>query len=93
MEQNILQFNQNVQNFFNVHENMWEKVQEFYYGKNPLNEALAKVNNDDMAVFFEALAKNPTRLMEMQFKWWQGQMQIYQNVMLRGVMGVRWNPS
>jgi polyhydroxyalkanoate synthase len=92
MEQNILQFNQNVQNFFNVHENMWEKVQEFYYGKNPLNEALAKVNNDDMAVFFEALAKNPTRLMEMQFKWWQGQMQIYQNVMLRGVMGSQVEP-
>ncbi|MHA3117186.1 class I poly(R)-hydroxyalkanoic acid synthase [Acinetobacter sp. ANC 4635] len=92
MQQNILQFNQNVQNFFNVHENMWEKVQEFYYGKNPLNEALAKVNNEDMAVFFEALAKNPTRLMEMQCKWWQGQMQIYQNVMLRGVMGTQVEP-
>ncbi|MHA3081592.1 class I poly(R)-hydroxyalkanoic acid synthase [Acinetobacter sp. ANC 5383] len=92
MEQNILQFNQNVQNFFNVHENMWEKVQEFYYGKNPLNEALAKVNNDDMAVFFDALAKNPARLMEMQCKWWQGQMQIYQNVMLRGVMGTQVEP-
>ena len=36
-------------------------------------------------MFFEALSKNPARLMEMQSSWWQGQMQIYQNVMMRSV--------
>ncbi len=85
MEQNVLQFNQNVQRFFDVNEEMWKKVQEFYYGDNPLNDALSKVNSEDMAIFFEALAKNPARMIEMQSKWWVGQLQIYQNVMLRSV--------
>ncbi len=71
--------------FFDVHEEIWKKVQEFYYGDNPLNDALSKVNSEDMNLFFQALTKNPARLIEMQSKWWIGQMQIYQNIMLRSV--------
>lgn len=85
MQQNLFQFNQNVQRFFDVHEEIWKKVQEFHYGDNPLNDALSKVNNEDMTLFFQALTKNPARLIEMQSKWWIGQMQIYQNIMLRSV--------
>ena len=85
MQQNLFQFNQNVQHFFDVHEEIWKKVQEFYYGDNPLNDALSKVNSEDMNLFFQALTKNPARLIEMQSKWWIGQMQIYQNIMLRSV--------
>ena len=85
MQQNLFQFNQNVQRFFDVHEEIWKKVQEFYYGDNPLNDALSKVNSEDMNLFFQALTKNPARLIEMQSKWWIGQMQIYQNIMLRSV--------
>lgn len=47
-----------------------KKVQEFYYGDNPLNDALSKVNSEDMNLFFQALTKNPARLIEMQSKWW-----------------------
>jgi polyhydroxyalkanoate synthase len=38
-----------------------------------------------MSLFFEALSKNPARMMEMQWSWWQGQIQIYQNVLMRSV--------
>jgi polyhydroxyalkanoate synthase len=46
---------------------------------------LAQLNKEDMSLFFEALSKNPARMMEMQWSWWQGQIQIYQNVLMRSV--------
>lgn len=62
-----------------------KNFQEFYYGQSPINEALAQLNKEDMSLFFEALSKNPARMMEMQWSWWQGQIQIYQNVLMRSV--------
>ncbi len=75
--------NENIRQFFNMHEGIMKKVQEFYFGDNPINAALAKLNEEDMQAFFGALAKNPSLMMEVQFKWWQGQMEIYRNVMMR----------
>lgn len=76
---------QNIRDFFSVNEDMLKKVQEFYFGDNPVNAALAKINQEDLQTFFDALAHNPARLMELQFRWWQGQMDIYRNVMERAL--------
>ena len=47
-----------------------------------MSVTIAKVG---VSLFFEALSKNPARMMEMQWSWWQGQIQIYQNVLMRSV--------
>lgn len=85
MNQNSFQFKENILHFFSSHDDIWKKLQEFYYGQSPINDALAQLNKEDMSMFFEALSKNPARLMEMQWSWWQGQIQIYQNVLMRSV--------
>ena len=85
MNPNSFQFKENILQFFSVHDDIWKKLQEFYYGQSTINEALAQLNKEDMSLFFEALSKNPARMMEMQWSWWQGQMQIYQNVLMRSV--------
>ena len=82
---NSFQFKENILQFFSVHDDIWKKLQEFYYGQSPINEAVAQLNKEDMSLFFEALSKNPARMMEMQWSWWQGQIQIYQNVLMRSV--------
>ena len=84
MNPNSFQFKENILQFFSVHDDIWKKLQE-YYGQSPINEALAQLNKEDMSLFFEALSKNPARMMEMQWSWWQGQIQIYQNVLMRSV--------
>ena len=76
---------QTIRDFFSVNDDMLKKVQEFYFGDNPVNAALAQINREDLQTFFDALAKNPARLMELQFRWWQGQMEIYRNVMMRAL--------
>ena len=85
MKQNSFQFKENILQFFSSHDDIWKKLQEFYYGQSPINDALTQLNKEDMSMFFEALSKNPARVMDMQWSWWQGQMQIYQNVMMRSV--------
>lgn len=85
MNPNSFQFKENILQFFSVHDDIWKKLQEFYYGQSPINEALAQLNKEDMSLFFEALSKKPARMMEMQWSWWQGQIQIYQNVLMRSV--------
>ena len=85
MNPNSFQFKENILQFFSVHDDIWKKLQEFYYGQSPINEALAQLNKEDMSLFFEALSKNPARMMEMQWSWWQGQIHIYQNVLMRSV--------
>ena len=85
MNPNSFQFKENILQFFSVHDDIWKKLQEFYCGQSPINEALAQLNKEDMSLFFEALSKNPARMMEMQWSWWQGQIQIYQNVLMRSV--------
>ena len=85
MNPNSFQYKENILQFFSVHDDIWKKLQEFYYGQSPINEALAQLNKEDMSLFFEALSKNPARMMEMQWSWWQGQIQIYQNVLMRSV--------
>lgn len=72
-----------IQQWFNLNEEIWQKIQEFYYGENPVSDALAKLNAADVAQFYEAVSRNPAHLMQLQMNWWQGQMEIYRNVYLR----------
>jgi len=41
MNPNSFQFKENILQFFSVHDDIWKKLQEFYYGQSPINEALA----------------------------------------------------
>lgn len=85
MEQSELQHAETMQKFFEYNEEVWKKVQELYFGENPISKAIAKVNTSDLAEFYSVLSSNPMRLIEIQMKWWQGQMEIYKNVLARAV--------
>lgn len=74
-----------LQKYLDMQEEFWKKIQDFYFDNNPLSDALAKSAQADMKYFIEAIEKNPSRMMELQCKWWQGQLQIYQNVMMRSL--------
>ena len=85
MSQAQFKLNESVQQFLQYNDDTWKKLQDFYFGDNPVSEAVAKLNAEDLAKFYEALATNPMRMMELQMKWWQGQMDIYKNIMLRSM--------
>lgn len=85
MAQAQLKLNKSVQQFLQCNDEIWKKLQDFYFGDNPVSEAVAKLNTEDMVKFYEALATNPMHMMELQMKWWQGQMDIYKNIMLRSM--------
>lgn len=85
MAQAQFKLNESVQQFLQYSDDTWKKMQSFYFGDNPVGEAVAKLNAEDLAKFYEALATNPMRMMELQMKWWQGQMDIYKNIMLRSM--------
>lgn len=57
MMQDAFKPNETLQQFFNFNENIWQKIQEFYYGESPLSEALTKINTEDLGKFYEAVAK------------------------------------
>ena len=82
MSQAQFKLNESVQQFLQYNDDTWKKLQDFYFGDNPVSEAVAKLNAEDLAKFYEALATNPMRMMELQMKWWQGQMDIYKNIMM-----------
>ncbi|WP_197457591.1 class I poly(R)-hydroxyalkanoic acid synthase [Snodgrassella sp. CFCC 13594] len=83
MEPNQFKLNESVHQLMQYNDDIWQKLQDFYYGQNPVSEALAKLNAEDLRHFYDALASNPMRLMELQIKWWQGQMGIYKNFVQR----------
>ncbi|WP_037586326.1 class I poly(R)-hydroxyalkanoic acid synthase [Stenoxybacter acetivorans] len=85
MEQAQFKLNESVQQMLQYNDDIWQKIQEFYFGDNPVSDALAQLNAEDLSKFYEALAKNPTHMMHLQMKWWQGQMDIYKNFMLRSM--------
>lgn len=85
MSQPQFKLQESVQHFLQYSDETWKKLQDFYFGDNPVSEAVAKLNAEDLSRFYEALANNPMRLMELQMKWWQGQMEIYKNIMLRSM--------
>ncbi|MDA0148407.1 class I poly(R)-hydroxyalkanoic acid synthase [Vibrio sp. LaRot3] len=50
----------------------------------PLNKAMQEVNFEDTAKLFESAANQPAALLEIQTKWWQQQLEIWQKVALTG---------
>lgn len=80
-----MEANPNLHQLFNISTALLRKVQDFFYGDNPVNAALAQINQQDLQTFYEALLRQPAKLMELQFRWWQGQLDIYRNVLERAV--------
>ena len=50
----------------------------------PLNKAMQEVNFEDTTKLLESAANNPTAILEVQAKWWEQQLEIWQNVALTG---------
>ncbi|WP_107851717.1 class I poly(R)-hydroxyalkanoic acid synthase [Oceanimonas marisflavi] len=85
MEQNTFQGGDPIRQFFHWNENVWADIQRSRLGDNPVTEALSRVNAEDLKTFYDAVAANPVRLLEMQMQWWQGQLAICQNSMVRAL--------
>ncbi|HIF9094918.1 TPA: class I poly(R)-hydroxyalkanoic acid synthase [Photobacterium damselae] len=49
----------------------------------PLNKAMQEVNFEDTAKFFEQAANQPAAMLKVQTHWWEQQLQIWQNLVLR----------
>ncbi|MFB9846812.1 class I poly(R)-hydroxyalkanoic acid synthase [Oceanisphaera arctica] len=64
---------------------MWSEMQKARMGDNPVTDALSQVNSDDLKVFYQAVSTNPMRLLDMQMQWWQGQLAICQNSMIKSM--------
>ncbi|CAH0536914.1 class I poly(R)-hydroxyalkanoic acid synthase [Vibrio marisflavi] len=50
----------------------------------PLNKAMHELNLEDTAKLFEKAAHQPANLLQIQTKWWEQQLQIWQNIALAG---------
>lgn len=71
--------------FFNWNETMWSEMQKAKWGDDPVSDALSQVNSDDLQLFYKAISSNPMHLLDMQMKWWQGQLAICQNSMMKSL--------
>ncbi len=85
MQQNIFEGSDPVRQFFAWNETVWSDIQKSSLGDNLVTQALSRVNAEDLKVFYDVVASNPVRLMEMQMQWWQGQLAICQNSMVRAI--------
>ena len=85
MQQNTFNGNDPIGQFFNWNETMWSEMQKAKLGDNPVSQALSQVNSDDLHVFYQAVSTNPMRLLDMQMQWWQGQLAICQNSMIKSM--------
>lgn len=85
MQQNTFSGNDPIGQFFNWNETMWSEMQKARLGDNPVSQALSQVNSDDLQLFYKAVSANPVRLLDMQMKWWQGQLAICQNSMTKAM--------
>ncbi|WP_239552584.1 class I poly(R)-hydroxyalkanoic acid synthase [Oceanisphaera litoralis] len=64
---------------------MWSDLQCSRLGDNPVSQALSQLNGEDLKVFYQAVSTNPMRLLDMQMQWWQGQLAICQNSMIKAL--------
>lgn len=85
MQQNSFNTQDPIGQFFNWNETMWSEMQKAKWGENPVSQALSQVNSDDLQVFYKAVSTNPTHLLNMQMQWWQGQLAICQNSILKSL--------
>lgn len=49
-----------------------------------VNKAMQEISMKDAQHLFENAAKNPAAILDIQMKWWEQQLQIWQNVTLNG---------
>ncbi|ART79058.1 class I poly(R)-hydroxyalkanoic acid synthase [Oceanisphaera avium] len=85
MQQNTFNNHDPIGQFFNWNETMWSEMQKAKWGDNPVSRALSQVNSDDLQLFYQAISNNPVLLLDMQMQWWQGQLAICQNSMLKSL--------
>ncbi|MGO5000165.1 class I poly(R)-hydroxyalkanoic acid synthase [Oceanisphaera sp. W20_SRM_FM3] len=85
MQQNTFNSQDPIGQFFNWNETMWSEMQKAKWGENPVSQALSQVNSDDLQLFYKAVSTNPMHLLDMQMQWWQGQLAICQNSMLKSL--------
>ena len=85
MQQNTFSNQDPIGQFFNWNETMWTEMQKAKWGDNPVSDALSQVNSDDLQLFYKAVSTNPMHLLDMQMQWWQGQLAICQNSMLKSL--------
>ncbi|MFP2768256.1 class I poly(R)-hydroxyalkanoic acid synthase [Oceanisphaera sp. KMM 10153] len=85
MQQNTFSGNDPIGQFFHWNETMWSDMQRSRLGDNPVSQALSHVNSEDLKVFYQAVSTNPMRLLDMQMQWWQGQLAICQNSMVKAM--------
>ncbi|AEY02003.1 polyhydroxyalkanoic acid synthase [Oceanimonas sp. GK1] len=84
-QNNIFEGGDPIRQFFQWNETVWSDLQKASLGDNPVTQALSRVNAEDLNTFYEVVSSNPVRLLDMQMQWWQGQLAICQNSMLRAV--------
>lgn len=85
MQQNTFNSQDPIGQFFNWNETMWSEMQKAKWGESPVSQALSQVNSDDLQFFYKAVSTNPMHLLDMQMQWWQGQLAICQNSMLKSL--------
>ena len=85
MQQNMFESGDPIRQFFQWNETVWSDLQKASLGDNPVTEALSRVNAEDLKTFYEVVASNPVRLLDMQMQWWQGQLAICQNSMVKAI--------
>lgn len=83
MQQNMYNGADPIRQFFQWNETMWSDMQRASLGDNPVTQALSEVNAQDLKTFYEVVSANPVRLLDMQMQWWQGQLAICQNSMIK----------
>ncbi|OIN13098.1 class I poly(R)-hydroxyalkanoic acid synthase [Oceanisphaera psychrotolerans] len=83
MQQDMFNGTDPMHQFFQWNETMWSEMQRSRLGDNPVSQALSDVNAEDLKVFYQAVSTNPMRLLDMQMQWWQGQLAICQNSMIK----------
>lgn len=85
MQQDTFNGSDPIGQFFNWNETMWSEMQKARMGDNAVTQALSQVNSEDLKVFYQAVSTNPMRLLDMQMQWWQGQLAICQNSMIKSM--------
>ena len=83
MQQDMYNGTDPIRQFFQWNETMWSDMQRASLGDNPVTQALSEVNAQDLKTFYDAVSTNPMRLLDLQMQWWQGQLAICQNSMVK----------
>ncbi|MPY26673.1 class I poly(R)-hydroxyalkanoic acid synthase [Shewanella sp. YLB-07] len=69
-------------NLYECNTQLFKTFNENSTTDNSMQEAMMQQNSKDLCSWFEETSKQPEHLLHTQMKWWQDQMQIWQNSMV-----------